>query len=118
MIWEVPAAVADHRFLSALDRSSRRSARRAERRGDGTAAAVSSGRREGRGGRRPYRQVDANDTDIEGYKPPSPSGPFSNIDYYQNVTSRYVETMGIPVVEGRSFLPSDSEGPYVALVNE
>src|SRR5262249_20824773 len=40
------------------------------------------------------------------------------VDYYQNVTSRYVETMGIPVVEGRSFQPSDAEGPYVALINE
>jgi putative ABC transport system permease protein len=65
----------------------------------------------------PLRQVNANDTDIEGYKAP-PNGPFANVDYYQNATGRYVETMGIPVVEGRSFLPSDAEGPYVALINE
>jgi putative ABC transport system permease protein len=65
----------------------------------------------------PLRQVDANDTDIEGYQPP-PNGRFPNVDYYQNVTTRYVETMGIPVVDGRSFLPSDAEGPYVALINE
>ncbi len=65
----------------------------------------------------PLRRVNANDTDIEGYKPP-PNGPFANVDYYQNVTGRYVETMGIPVVEGRSFQPSDAEGPFVALINE
>ena len=65
----------------------------------------------------PLRRVDANDTDIEGYKAP-PNGPFANVDYYQYATSRYVETMGIPVVEGRSFLPSDAEGPFVALINE
>jgi putative ABC transport system permease protein len=65
----------------------------------------------------PLRRVNANDTDIEGYKPP-PNGPYGNIDYYQNVTGRYVETMGIPVVQGRAFLPSDAEGPYVALINE
>jgi putative ABC transport system permease protein len=34
------------------------------------------------------------------------------------VTSRYVETMGIPVVEGRSFRASDAEGPYVVLINQ
>jgi len=65
----------------------------------------------------PLRQVNANDTDIEGYQR-TENGPLSNVDYYQNVTSRYVETMGIPVVEGRSFLPSDADGPYVALINE
>jgi predicted permease len=61
--------------------------------------------------------VDANDTDLEGYKRP-PNGPFANVDYYQKATSRYVETIGIPVVEGRSFLPSDANGPLVVLINE
>src|SRR5262249_41324139 len=60
-------------------------------------------------GRPPLRQVDANDTDIEGYQP-QPNGRFANVDYYQNVTARYVETMGIPVIDGRSFLPSDADG--------
>src|SRR6185369_2379345 len=41
----------------------------------------------------PLRQVNANDTDIEGYQR-TENGPLSNVDYYQNVTSRYVETMG------------------------
>jgi len=65
----------------------------------------------------PLRRVNANDTNIENYTPPPNTfGP--NVDYYQNVTGRYVETMGIPVVEGRSFQPSDADGPYVVLINE
>src|SRR5207244_3011170 len=52
----------------------------------------------------PLRRVDANDTDIDGYVAP-PQGPFANVDYYNAVTTGYVETMGIPVVEGRAFQP-------------
>jgi hypothetical protein len=58
----------------------------------------------------PLRQVNANDTNIEGYVAP-PDGPFSNVDYYNTVTTGYVEAMGIPVVEGRAFLPTDALGP-------
>jgi len=65
----------------------------------------------------PVRQVDANDTSIEGYKAP-PKGPFENVDYYQVATAGYAETMGIPVVEGRAFQPSDTIGPKVALINQ
>ena len=43
----------------------------------------------------PLRRVDANDTDVEGYTPP-PERPFANVDYYNTVTTGYVETMGIP----------------------
>src|SRR6185295_17860570 len=64
----------------------------------------------------PLRQVDANDTTIEGYIAP-PEGPFSNVDYYQTVTTGYVETMGIPVVEGRAFQRSDAAATTV-LINE
>jgi len=64
----------------------------------------------------PVRPVNANDTDIEGFEP-KPGGPFANIDYYQTATAGYVETMGIPVVEGRAFEPSDRTGTAV-LVNE
>ena len=66
----------------------------------------------------PLRQVNANDTSIEGYVP-TPNGPAQNVDYYQYVTSNYVSTMGIPVVAGRSFGPSD--GPLstpVAMINQ
>jgi predicted permease len=65
----------------------------------------------------PLRQVNANDTTIEGYKAP-PEGPFENVDYYQNVNTRYVETMGIPVVDGRSFQPADANGALVVLINQ
>jgi predicted permease len=66
----------------------------------------------------PRRQVNANDTGIEGFVP-TPNGPAQNVDYYQYVTSNYVSTMGIPVVGGRSFGPSD--GPLstpVAMINQ
>jgi predicted permease len=66
----------------------------------------------------PNRPLNANDTEIDNYTAP-PEGPFENVDYYQNVMSGYFETMGIPIVAGRSFHPSDaaSSGP-VAVVNE
>jgi putative ABC transport system permease protein len=64
----------------------------------------------------PLRQVDANDTDIDGYMAP-PNGPFENVDYYQTVTYGYVETMGIPVVEGRAFQRADANATTV-LINE
>jgi putative ABC transport system permease protein len=65
----------------------------------------------------PRRDVNANDTKIEGYKAP-PEGPFENIDYYQNVTGNYVQTMGIPVVEGRAFERTDATGALVVLINQ
>jgi putative ABC transport system permease protein len=65
----------------------------------------------------PERQVNANDTDFEGYVAP-PEGPFENVDYYQTVTADYLATMGIPVLEGRDFSPGDATGAPVALVNE
>jgi predicted permease len=66
----------------------------------------------------PDRPVNANDTDIDGYTAP-PQGPFENVDYYQNVMSDYFETMGIPIVQGRSFQPGDATAPgMVAVVNE
>jgi predicted permease len=62
----------------------------------------------------PLRQVNANDTNIEGYVPP-PKGPFANVDYYNTVTTGYVETMGIPVLEGRAFQPTDALGTTVMI---
>jgi putative ABC transport system permease protein len=67
----------------------------------------------------PQRNVNANDTDFEDYQYVQGSdGPFENVDYYNSVTTGYVETMGIPIVEGRSFTLSDAGGPNVVLVNE
>jgi predicted permease len=69
----------------------------------------------------PLRDVNANDTDFEDIVP-SPQdqnqGPPENVDYWQIVSHRYVQTMGIPVVEGRSFEASDGQGTPVVMVNE
>jgi predicted permease len=65
----------------------------------------------------PNRPLDANDTDIGNYTAP-PEGPFENVDYYQSVMTNYFETMGIPIVKGRSFLTSDTASGPVVIVNE
>ncbi len=66
----------------------------------------------------PLRDVNANDTDFEGIPGNDPERP-GNVDYYQYTTIDYVETMGIPVIEGRGFAPSDAAGSTpVVLVNE
>jgi predicted permease len=53
----------------------------------------------------------------------SPSSPALGsdqiVDYYQYVLSDYFETMGIPIVRGRSFQPTDATSSgFVAIVNE
>jgi putative ABC transport system permease protein len=65
----------------------------------------------------PNRPLNANDTDIGNYTAP-PEGPFENVDYYQGVMTDYFETMGIPIVQGRSFQPSDTVSGPVVIVNE
>ena len=66
----------------------------------------------------PNRPLNANDTEIDNFDPP-PGGPYENVDYYQNVTTDYFETMGIPIVQGRSFQSADAaSGGMVAVVNE
>ena len=65
----------------------------------------------------PNRPLNANDTDIGNYTAP-PEGPFENVDYYQAVMTDYFETMGIPIVQGRSFVPSDAVSGPVVIVNE
>jgi putative ABC transport system permease protein len=65
----------------------------------------------------PSRDVNANDTDFEGIAP-RPDGPILNVDYYNNVSVHYVETMKIPVLRGRSFEETDVTGGPVALINE
>jgi predicted permease len=65
----------------------------------------------------PNRPLNANDTDIGNYTAP-PEGPFENVDYYQSVMTDYFETMGIPIVKGRSFQASDAASGPVVIVNE
>jgi predicted permease len=66
----------------------------------------------------PNRPLNANDTDIDNYTAP-PEGPFENVDYYQFVMTDYFETMGIPIVQGRSFQRADATSTgLVAVVNE
>ena len=71
----------------------------------------------GMSGLPPDRPLNANDTDIGNYTAP-PEGPFENVDYYQAVMTDYFETMGIPIVQGRSFQPSDAVSGPVVIVNE
>ena len=65
----------------------------------------------------PSRPVNANDTDFEGLAKVE-GGPIHNVDYYNNVSVDYVDTMKIPVVAGRGFEETDVTGGPVALVNE
>jgi predicted permease len=65
----------------------------------------------------PLRDVSANDTDIEDYQADE-DGPFENVDYWQSASTGYLETMGIPVLEGRSLQTTDEGGDFVVLVNE
>ena len=54
--------------------------------------------------------------DIEG-RPPHPPG-VNDITNYRPVSAGYFETMGIPVLRGRSFTPTDTENsPLVVIIN-
>jgi predicted permease len=65
----------------------------------------------------PFRQVDANTTDIGNYVAPA-EGPAELVDYYQAVMTNYFETMGIPIVKGRAFDATDVNSGPVVIVNE
>ncbi|HEY3443740.1 MAG TPA: ABC transporter permease [Paludibaculum sp.] len=66
----------------------------------------------------PMRPVNASDTQIEGWVQ-KPGGPIQNIDYWNGVGTRYFETLGIPLIEGRTFTASDgADAPRVLVVNE
>ncbi|HTX39665.1 MAG TPA: FtsX-like permease family protein, partial [Bryobacteraceae bacterium] len=66
----------------------------------------------------PSRQIDANDTAIEGFVP-RPDGPLQNVDYWNPVTGRYFETVGARLVEGRFLNDNDgASSTPVAVVNQ
>jgi putative ABC transport system permease protein len=65
----------------------------------------------------PMRRLNANDTEFENFVQTEDSPP-QNVDFYQTITHDYLETMGIEIVEGRGFEPTDDDGAVpVALVN-
>jgi putative ABC transport system permease protein len=66
----------------------------------------------------PRRRLNANDMEFEGLEP-TPDGPPLNVDYWQFVTEDYFDTMKIPIISGRAFLPADA-GPAspVVIINE
>ncbi|CAN5669053.1 ABC transporter permease [soil metagenome] len=66
----------------------------------------------------PRRDVNANDTEFDGV-PQTQDGPAHNVDYYQNVSTNYFETMQISLADGRAFETRDLGGQApVVLVNE
>jgi putative ABC transport system permease protein len=66
----------------------------------------------------PSRQLDANDTAIEGWVPGSNSPP-QNVDYWQPVGDRFFETLGVRLIEGRFFDERDGENaPKTVIVNQ
>ena len=66
----------------------------------------------------PDRPPSKNNTRVADATVPS-VGPFHIVDFYQYVFPDYFETMGIPIVRGRSFQPADaSSAGLVAIVNE
>ena len=67
----------------------------------------------------PFRRINANDTQFEGYVfVPNSNMPIPNTDYYQTVTADYFETMGIGLKDGRYFSAGDAAGAPVVIINE
>jgi len=66
----------------------------------------------------PARELNANDTQIEGWVPVK-GGPQQNVDYWNIVTPGYCETLRIRVVEGRCLDERDGpNAPSVAVINQ
>jgi predicted permease len=66
----------------------------------------------------PLRPPNMNDTDIEGFVVKE-GGPIQNVDFYQSVSKDYFATMGISLMDGRTFESRDvQEAPEVAIINK
>jgi putative ABC transport system permease protein len=66
----------------------------------------------------PMRQINANDTQIEGFVRRE-GGPIQNMDYWQLTGPRYFETLGIRLIDGRYFDDRDgASAPQTVLVNQ
>jgi putative ABC transport system permease protein len=66
----------------------------------------------------PARQINANDTVIEGLVP-RPGGPINNIDYWNSVAPNYFRTVGARLIEGRFLTENDgTNAPFVVVVNQ
>jgi putative ABC transport system permease protein len=66
----------------------------------------------------PARQINANDTTIEGHVV-VPGGPLNNIDYWNSVTPNYFQTIGARLIEGRFLNQGDgANAPFVVVVNQ
>lgn len=63
----------------------------------------------------PIRPINANDTQIEGWVQQE-GGPGQNIDYYQTIGDRFLESTGARVIEGRVFDERDGENSTPVLV--
>lgn len=57
----------------------------------------------------PQRGILANDTTFEGFVR-RPGGPLQNVDYYNVVGHNYFETMGVRLIDGRTFDGRDTDG--------
>ncbi len=68
----------------------------------------------------PERQINANDTVIEGLVPsPNGNGPMNNIDYWNFVGPKYFETASARLIEGRFLTENDGAGaPAAVVVNQ
>jgi putative ABC transport system permease protein len=66
----------------------------------------------------PQRQIDANDTMIEGFVP-VPNGPIQNVDFWNFVSSGYFEAVGARLIEGRLLNRGDgTNAPPVVVINQ
>ncbi len=67
----------------------------------------------------PLRPILAKDIQIEGFQS-TPNGPAQNVDYWKVVSADYFKTLGIRLVEGRTFEPADQgeNAQRVAVINQ